>query len=36
LLCCGPQDELEEDDDVDFSANSIGDYFVDELTLLRK
>lgn len=30
-VCCGVQDELIGEDDVDFSAESLGDYFVDEL-----
>ena len=35
LLCCGVQDEGEDDvDDIDFSAESIGDYMFDELELV--
>ena len=33
LLCCGVQDE-DEDSDMDFSAESLGDYLFDELGLL--
>jgi hypothetical protein len=37
LLCCGVQDELLEDvDDTDFTAESIGDYISDELSLVGK
>lgn len=36
LLCCGVQDEIDVDDDVamDFSAESLGDYILDELNLV--
>jgi hypothetical protein len=33
LLCCGVQDE-DEDSDMDFSAESLGDYLFDELELM--
>ena len=31
IVCCGVQDEIVGEDDIDFSAESHGDYFVDEL-----
>jgi hypothetical protein len=34
LLCCGVQDEIEGEDDIDFSAASMGDYIIDELQLV--
>ena len=33
-ICCGVQDEIEGEDDVDFSAESLGDYIFDELKLI--
>lgn len=37
LLCCGVQDELPEDEEnTDFTAESIGDYISDELNLVGK
>ena len=39
LLCCGPQDEVDDDDndeDIDFTAESIGDYIFDELNLVGR
>ena len=33
LLCCGVQDE-DEDSDMDFTAESLGDYLFDELQLV--
>ena len=37
LLCCGPQDQPEEDDEMDikFTAEDIGDYIINELQLLN-
>ncbi len=36
LFCCGVQDELPDNDSVDFSAESLGDYIFDELALMGK
>lgn len=38
LLCCGPQDEIDEDNpnEVDFTAENIGDYIYDELQLVGR
>jgi hypothetical protein len=34
MICCGVQDEPENEDDIDFSALSLGDYIFDELSLV--
>ena len=34
LICCGVQEENDGEEDVNFSAESIGDYFYDELELI--
>jgi hypothetical protein len=36
LLCCGVQDEIPDEEDLDFSAESIGDYIFDELRLVGR
>src|ERR1051325_3909625 len=34
FICCGVQDEVDGEDDIDFTAESMGDYIYDELQML--